>query len=103
MFDHGHTYWLHRGAAQAHYDEMEAAGWKYTRASEEVFHRYYRFHNDGDATQRIRALLRNLCADALRSNAEYTAYCARWEARVIERVEIEYRRFQRAQLANRPA
>ena len=41
-------YWNRTGTAQAHYDEMDAAGFKFTKATEAVFHSYYRYYNDGD-------------------------------------------------------
>ena len=96
MFDHDHTYWNRQGAAQAKYDEMEDAGWEYNRTTEETFHRYYRFYNDGDATPRIRSLLWNTRWDALKFNSEYNDYCRRLEERVTKRIEIEYRRFKNA-------
>ena len=43
-----HRYWNSNGAAQALYDEMEAAAFKYTKASQLLFHSYYRYYNDGD-------------------------------------------------------
>ena len=42
------TYWNRNGVAQAIYDEMEAADFKYTQATERAFHSYYRYYNDGD-------------------------------------------------------
>ena len=47
------TYWNRDGAAQAKYDEMEAAGWEYNQTTLDHMHRYYRYHNDGDAPARI--------------------------------------------------
>ena len=41
-------YWNRNGAAQAHYDEMEAAGFEYTQATYRSMHSYYRYYNDGD-------------------------------------------------------
>ena len=41
-------YWNQNGAAQAHYDEMEAAGFEYTQATYRSMHSYYRYYNDGD-------------------------------------------------------
>ena len=43
-----HTYWNSNGPEQAKYDEMEAAAFKYTKATETVFRSYYRYYNDGD-------------------------------------------------------
>ena len=95
-FDFTNSYWNSRGAAQAKYDEMEAAGWAFNKASKETFYRYYRFYNDGDASQRIRGLMLHLSPEALRSNREYIDYCRRFEDRVTWRIEIEYRRFLKA-------
>ena len=96
-FDFMNCYWNRRGAAQAKYDEMEAAGWEYNKTTEDTFHRYYRFYNDGDATPRIRGLILHLSPEALKSNREYIDYCRRFEDSVTWRIEIEYRRFKRAQ------
>ena len=41
-------YWNSNGEAQNLYDEMQNAGWAYTKASESAFHAYYRYYNDGD-------------------------------------------------------
>ena len=35
-------YWNRTGAAQAHYDEMEAAGFEYTQATYRSMHSYFR-------------------------------------------------------------
>ena len=50
------TYWNRDGAAQAKYDEMQAAGWEYNQTTLDHMHRYYRYYNDGDAPARIRWL-----------------------------------------------
>ena len=42
------SYWNSNGEAQALYDEMQAAAFKYTKATEALFHSYYRYYNDGD-------------------------------------------------------
>ena len=41
-------YWNSNGEAQSLYDEMQNAGWVFTKASESAFHAYYRYYNDGD-------------------------------------------------------
>ena len=41
-------YWNSNGAEQSKYDEMVAAGFKFTKATEAIFHSYYRYFNDGD-------------------------------------------------------
>ena len=91
------TYWNRDGTAQAKYDEMEAAGWEYSQATREHMHRYYRYYNDGDAPARIRYLKNILGYYGSRENSEIKAYEARLEKRATERIEIEYRRFRRAQ------
>ena len=40
-FDFMNCYWNSRGAAQAKYDEMEAAGWEYNKTTE-CFSRMFR-------------------------------------------------------------
>ena len=98
------TYWNREGAAQAKYDEMQAAGWKYNQTTLDHMHRYYRYYNDGDAPARIRWLKETLGYYGSKNNSEIRAYEARLEERATERIEIEYRRFQKAraaQLSNR--
>ena len=102
-FDFEHTYWNHQGAAEAHYEEMEAAGWEYCEATNKVFYRYHRFYNDGDGSPRIQWLIRHSSWAALKSNPEYIDYSQRLEAQATKRIEMEYRRFKRAQLSNQPA
>ena len=103
MFDIEKTYWNRQGAAQAKYEEMQAAGWEYNKVTRNHMHRYYRYHNDGDAPARIRYLKRILGYYGSKNNSEILAYEARLEEQATERIEIEYRRFQRAQLSNQPA
>ena len=43
-----HTYWNSNGPEQARYDEIESACFEYIKATETVFHSYYRYYNDGD-------------------------------------------------------
>ena len=93
-------YWNRTGAAQAHYNEMQAAGFQYTQASESMFHSYYRYYNDGDLPGWARSR-----RDVTRHTFKY-GYWHRelteageeeQERRVTERIEIEYRRFLKAQ------
>ncbi len=89
------TYWNSDGAAQDKYNEMQAAGWKYNQVTLDHMHRYYRYHNDGDAPARIRYLKHVLGYYGSQNNSEIKAYEARLEQKATERIEIEYRRFQR--------
>ena len=93
-------YWNSVGEAQEKYDEMEAAGFKYTKATESTFHAYYRYYNDGDLPGWARSRW-----DVTRYSYDF-GYAHRvltvagedeFEHRVTERIEIEYRRFLRAQ------
>ena len=93
------TYWNCEGAAQAKYDEMQAAGWEYNQTTLDHMHRYYRYYNDGDAPARIRWLKQMLGPYGSQDNSEIRTYEARLEAKATERIEIEYRRFQKAQAA----
>lgn len=91
-------YWTRTGAAQAHYDEMEAAGFAYTQATYRSMHSYYRYYNDGDFPGWARSRW---------ELTEHTSYYPfrklneageeEQERRVTERIEIEYRRFLKAQ------
>ena len=93
------TYWNREGEAQAKYDEMQAAGWEYNQTTLDHMHRYYRYFNDGDAPARIRWLKHLLGPYGSQDNSEIRAYEARLEAKATERIEIEYRRYQKAQAA----
>ena len=95
-----HRYWNSNGAAQALYDEMEAAAFKYTKASQLLFHSYYRYYNDGDLPGWARSRW-----DLTRHSYEY-GYSHRvlteageeeFERRLTERIQIEHRRFLRTQ------
>ena len=92
-------YWNRTGAAQAHYDEMEAAGFEYTQATYRSMHSYYRYFNDGDLPGWARSR-----PDMTRYSLEYgyghsvltAAGEAEFERRITERIQIEHRRFQKA-------
>ena len=92
-----HTYWNGNGKAQAKYDEMEAAGFKYTQASESTFHTYQRYHNDGDLPGWAEENW-DITRDTFkygRCHRELTeAGEEELERRVTERIEIEYDRFK---------
>ncbi len=92
-------YWSSTGAQQEHHDQMEAAGHEYTQATERVFHSYYRYYNDGDLPGWARSRW-----DVTKYTNDYGYYHRvlttegedEFELRVTERIEIEYRRFQKA-------
>ena len=92
------AYWNSNGPEQAKYDEMEAAGFEYTKATQTVFHSYYRYYNDGDLP------------GWARSRWDVTRYTFRFgyqqrvltetgeeefERKITDRIQIEYARFQR--------
>ena len=95
-----HTYWNSNGPEQARYDEMEAAGFKYTKATEALFHSYYRYYNDGDLPGWARSRW-----DVTRYSYDYgyghrvltEAGEEEFERRITERIQIEYRRFCKVQ------
>ena len=96
-------YWEHTGLFQADYDRMEAAGHVYTKATESVFHSYYRYYNDGDLpgwARSRRELTRNTYRYGYWHRELNEAGEEEQERRVSERIQIEYRRFQKA---HRPA
>lgn len=95
-FDIINSYWNSKGAEQAKYDEMEAAGFEYTKTTENVFYRYYRFFNDGDCPSKLKWVMRQPSSIQAR-NPEYIAHCKKIEAQVTERILKEYARFQRIQ------
>ena len=94
-----HSYCNSNGEAQALYDEMQAAAFKYTKATEALFRSYYRYYNDGDLPGWARSRW-----DVTRYTREYgyshrvltAAGEAEFERRITERIQIEHRRFQKA-------
>jgi len=96
MFEH--TYWNSKGPEQAKYNEMEAAGFKYTQATLKEFHSYYRYHNDGDLPGWARKrwdLTRYRPAWGHMERVLNEAGEAELERRITERIQIEYARFLR--------
>ena len=94
-----HTYWNSNGEAQALYDEMEAAGFKFTKATEAVFHSYYRFHNDGDLPGWARSrwdVTRYTFRFGYQHRELTEAGEEEFERKITERIQIEHRRFKRA-------
>ena len=93
-------YWEHTGLYQAEYDRMEEAGHEYTKASESAFHSYYRYYNDGDLPGWARSRW-DLTRDTYRYGYWHRelneAGEEEQERRISERIQIEYRRFQKAQ------
>ena len=93
-------YWNSNGEAQNLYDEMQNAGWAYTKASESAFHAYYRYYNDGDLPGWARSRW-----DVTRYSYDYgyghrvltEAGEEEFERRITKRIQIEHRRFLKAQ------
>ena len=95
-----HTYWNSNGPEQAKYNEMEAAGFEYTKATQTVFHSYYRYYNDGDLPGWARSrwdVTRYTFQYGYRQRVLTETGEAEFEQRITERIQIEYRRFLRAQ------
>ncbi len=96
-------YWNRTGALQADYDRMEAAGHEYTQATEKVFHSYYRYFNDGDLPSWARSrwdVTRYSYAFGYAHRVLTEAGEEEFERRITARIEIERRRFEKA---NKPA
>ena len=94
------TYWNSNGSEQARYNEMEAAGFEYTKATQTVFHSYYRYYNDGDLPGWARNrwdITRYTFKYGCRQRVLTEAGEAEFEQRITERIQIEYRRFLKAQ------
>lgn len=98
-YDFINTYWNSKGAEQAKYDEMEAAGFEYTKTTNDVFRRYYRFFNDGHCPSKLKWVMRQKISIQER-NPEYIAHCKKLEEACTERILKEYSRFQRSQRKN---
>ena len=82
------SYWHGKGKYQKEYDEMKAADFEFTKATQKVFHSYYRFHNDGDTP------------------TSYRYYAEKYqniiEAKADERILAEYKKFKKAKELNIP-
>ena len=93
-----HTYWNRNGEAQAKYDAMEAAGFRYTQATHTLFHAYYRYHNDGDLPGWARSrwdVTRYTFRFGYQQRVLTEAGEEEFERKITERIQIEYARFQR--------
>ena len=92
-------YWENNGKHNKEYLEMRAAQFEFTKTTESVFHRYYRFYNDGDAPSSIQVAIR-LYGFEMAEKFDYVAeYLEKIETAVDERVVAEYKRFQKLQNA----
>ena len=98
-------YWNSNGPEQAKYDEMEKAGFEYTKATQNAFHSYYRYYNDGDLPGWARSRW-----DVTKYSFDY-GYQHRMlteagedelERRITERIQFEYRRFLKAASKSNP-
>ena len=95
-----HTYWNSNGPEQDKYNEMEAAGFEYTKATQTVFHSYYRYYNDGDLPGWARSrwdVTRYTFQYGYRQRVLTEAGEGEFEQRITERIQIEYARFLKAQ------
>lgn len=93
-----HAYWNSNGSEQVKYDEMEAAAFKYTKATLATFHSYYRYYNDGDLPGWARSrwdVTRYAFKYGYQQRVLTEAGEAEFEQRITERIRIEYARFQR--------
>lgn len=97
-FDFDNSYWYGNGAEQAKFDEMNESGFQFTKTSESAFHRYYRFFNDGDCPSTLKRVMQ-LPYEARESHPDYVSHCQKLEAKVTERILVEYRRFEKARKA----
>lgn len=92
------TYWNREGTAQAKYDEMQAAGWEYTKKTEAIFHSYYRYYNDGDLPGWARGRY-DLTENTNKYGYWHRALNAKgeqeFEDRVTEAITTEYKRFKK--------
>ena len=92
------TYWNREGAAQAKYDEMQAAGWEYNQTTLDHMHRYYRYYNDGDLPGWARSrwdVTRYTFRFGYQQRVLTEAGEEEFERKITERIQIEYARFQR--------
>ena len=92
------SYWNSNGEAQALYDEMQAAAFKYTKATGALFHSYYRYYNDGDLPGWARSrwdVTRYTFRFGYQQRVLTEAGEEEFERKITERIQIEYSRFQR--------
>lgn len=94
-------YWENTGAEQAKYDEMENAGWDYderTAKTNNIFHSYYRYYNDGDLPGWARGKYELTKMDWLMGQRVLNDKgMEELESRVTEAILSEYKRFKTAQ------
>jgi len=89
------AYWNNKGIEQAKYDEMENAGWQYTKKTESAFHSYYRYYNDGDLPGWARGNYR-LTQPGRWGRELSTLGQQEFEIRITDVINAEYKRFQKA-------
>lgn len=90
-------YWEGNGKHHKEYLEMREAQFEFTKTTNAVFHRYYRFYNDGDAPASIRVAIQRH-GFGVAAKFDYVAeYLEKIETAVDERVVAEYKRFQKMQ------
>lgn len=83
MLDCKNTYWASEGKYQTEYDAMQKAVtdgvFEFTKTTLNVFHRYYRFYNDGDLPNVYRW--------------RQEEYAEILEEKVSDRIEKEWKKF----------
>ena len=87
-------YWNHNGMEQAKYDQMMNAGFQFTKATEAIFHSYYRYFNDGDFPGWARGMWGWQKWGRYGTELNKTGLEVQ-EDRVTEAILREYKRFQK--------
>ena len=90
------TYWCRNGAEQAKMDEMEKAGFEFTRKTEAVLYSYYRYFNDGDFPGWARKDWSLVTYDGRGNKVLNEKGIALQENRVSAAVLAEYARYMKA-------
>ena len=93
------SYWNSNGEAQALYDEMQAAAFKYTKATEALFHSYYRYYNDGDLPEGLDSLFETHAVAYRQAEAEIAReHAVTGDDKVADASEPRKRKRRRAEL-----
>ena len=84
--DSTNTYWSLNGKHQEKYDTMRKANFEFSKTAVSLFHRYYRFFNDGDCPASMKHLV-----------VDYSKYL---EEKVDNQIEKEWHRYCRYKRTN---
>ena len=92
-------YWENNGKHNKEYMEMRAAQFEFSKATNSVFHRYYRFYNDGDAPSSVKIAIKYHGFEEASKLSYVAEFLNKIEEAVDKKIVTEYKRFQKLQNA----